>query len=89
MRPGQLATWFDMLLRAKYRYGLIIIGTEEGLLREDMKWEEVAINALLKAGTMLGWKRRLKRQALLQLGGLEWVAEKEAERTVTKWENFA
>lgn len=89
MPTKEFAQMFNTFVRAKYRYGLILTGVGEELNKQDDKWEELALRALVKTRKPIRRKGWRKLQALLQLERLEWPIEREAARTVRRWKEKA
>lgn len=79
---SQRGTIFNQFVRARYRYGLVVVGPNEKVIK---KWMETALRAILKTTRTIGQRVTRKLEALLQMEQLTWSLERKARRTIRKW----
>lgn len=74
---------FNMCVRAKYRYGLIIRGVSKEVEEQDWKWEELVWRALLNLRASIGSEEKETKGAVPsridQMGGRQGGRESDQE----------
>lgn len=58
MPTSKISTMFNMFVRYKYGYGLVILGVDRELESYNERWEEAVMKSLVKTRSPITGKRK-------------------------------
>lgn len=84
MSPGQVTPLFNTFVRSRYQYGLALVEVNEEIGKYDLRWEEMAMKALVKTRKSIAAKGGEQLRALIKMEILSWLLEREAARIIQR-----